>query len=42
MFNLTNHANLTDFNGNAQASTFGQARAVLAPFQAQLGVRVSF
>jgi hypothetical protein len=42
MFNVLNTVNLTDFNGNAQASTFRQARAALPPFQAQLGVRVSF
>jgi hypothetical protein len=42
MFNLLNSVNLADFNGNAQASTFRQARAALPPFQAQLGVRVSF
>jgi hypothetical protein len=41
-FNLSNSVNLTDFNGNAQASTFRQARAALPPFQAQLGARISF
>jgi hypothetical protein len=42
MFNLSNTANLADFNGNERATTFGQARAALPPFQAQLGVRVTF
>ena len=42
MFNLFNTANLTDFNGNQSALTFGQARAVLPPFQAQMGVRFAF
>jgi hypothetical protein len=42
MFNVFNTANLADYNGNAQASTFGQPRAALSPFQAQLGMRLSF
>jgi hypothetical protein len=41
-FNVSNSVNLVDFNGNAQASTFRQARTALPPFQAQLGARVSF
>lgn len=42
MFNLFNTMNLADFNGNERASTFGQPRAALPPFQAQLGVRLTF
>jgi hypothetical protein len=42
MFNLFNTANLSDFNGNEQAATFGQARAALPPFQGQLGLRFTF
>lgn len=42
MFNVFNSANLADFNGNERAATYGQARAALPPFQAQLGVRFSF
>jgi hypothetical protein len=42
MFNVFNAANLSDFNGNEQASTFGQARAVLPPFQGQLGLKLTF
>ena len=42
MFNLFNTANLTDYNGNQRATTFQQPRAVLPPFQAQLGARISF
>ncbi|MBI4471487.1 MAG: hypothetical protein HY646_02390, partial [Acidobacteria bacterium] len=42
MFNLFNTANLTDYNGNEQASTFRQPRAVLPPFQAQLGLKFTF
>ena len=42
MFNLFNRANLADFNGNERASTYGQARAVLPPFQAQIGLRFAF
>jgi hypothetical protein len=42
MFNLFNTANLSDFNGNQRATTFGQPRAALPAFQAQLGFRVTF
>ena len=42
MFNLFNTANLTDFNGNERSLTFRKARAALSPFQAQLGVRLTF
>jgi hypothetical protein len=42
MFNLLNTVNLADFNGNERASTFRQPRAVLPPFQAQLGLRFTF
>ena len=42
MFNLFNTANVVNFNGNGRSSTFGFGRAVLAPFQAQLGVRLTF
>ena len=42
MFNVFNTANLTDYNGNGLASTFRQPRAALPPFQAQLGVRLTF
>ena len=42
MFNLFNTVNLADFNGNERASTFRQPRAVLPPFQAQLGLRLTF
>lgn len=42
MFNLFNTANLTDYNGNELASTFRQPRAVLPPFQAQLGLKFTF
>jgi hypothetical protein len=42
MFNVFNRANLSDYNGNQQATTFGQARSALPPFQGQLGVRLMF
>jgi hypothetical protein len=42
MFNLFNTRNLTDYNGNRLATTYGQARAALPPFRAQLGMRVAF
>jgi hypothetical protein len=42
MFNLFNTANVVRFNGNQRSSTFGNGRAVLAPFQAQLGFRFTF
>jgi hypothetical protein len=44
MFNLFNTANLTDYNGNAQAATttFRKARAALPPFQAQIGLKFAF
>jgi hypothetical protein len=42
MFNVFNRANLSDYNGNQQATTFGQARSALAPFQGQLGIRLIF
>jgi len=42
MFNVFNTANLADYNGNQQASTFRQPRAALPPFQAQLGIRLTF
>ncbi len=42
MFNILNTANLSNFNGNEQSSTFRKARAVLTPFQAQLGLKLLF
>jgi hypothetical protein len=42
MFNVFNRANLSDYNGNERATTFGQARSALSPFQGQLGVRLTF
>ena len=42
MFNLFNTRNLTDYNGNERATTYGQARSALSPFQAQLGIRFAF
>jgi hypothetical protein len=42
MFNVFNTANLTDYNGNERATTFRQARSALPPFQAQLGLRLTF
>jgi hypothetical protein len=42
MFNIFNNANLSNYNGNERSSTFRQARAALAPFQAQLGLRFTF
>ena len=42
MFNVFNRANLSDYNGNERAATFGQARSALSPFQGQLGVRLTF
>lgn len=42
MFNLFNTANLVNFNGSQNSSTFGKGRAALAPFQAQLGLRFTF
>jgi len=42
MFNIFNSANLSNYQGNQRSSTFGKARAVLAPFQAQLGFRFTF
>jgi hypothetical protein len=42
MFNIFNKANLSDYNGNERAATFGQARSALSPFQGQLGVRLTF
>jgi hypothetical protein len=42
MFNLFNTRTLTDYNGNRLATTHGQARAALPPFQAQLGIRFAF
>lgn len=37
-----NRANLSDYNDNERATTFRQARVALKPFQAQLGVRLTF
>jgi hypothetical protein len=42
MFNLFNTANVSDYNGNQRATTFRQPRAALPPFQAQLGLRLTF
>ena len=42
MFNIFNTANLSNYQGNELSSTFGKARAALAPFQAQLGFRFTF
>ena len=42
MFNVFNTQNLSNFNGNARSSTFKKARAALAPFQAQLGLKFTF
>ncbi len=42
MFNVSNTRNLSNFNGNERSSTFRKARAVLTPFQAQLGLKFIF
>ena len=42
MFNVFNTANLLRFQGNQSSSTFGQARSVLRPFQAQFGLKFTF
>ena len=42
MFNMFNTANLLRFNGNESSVSFGQARSVLRPFQAQLGLKFTF
>jgi len=42
MFNLFNTANVVNFNGKQTSSTFAKGRAALAPFQAQLGFRLTF
>jgi len=42
MFNVFNTANLVNYNGNARAATFRQARGSLPPFQAQFGAKLVF
>lgn len=42
MFNLTNRANLVNYNGNARSSTFNKARGALPQFQGQFGLRFTF
>lgn len=42
MFNLFNSVNAGTYIGNQKAVNFGQPTVALAPFQGQLGVRVSF
>ncbi len=42
MFNVFNTANLLRFQGNESSSSFGQARSVLRPFQAQFGLKFTF
>ena len=42
MFNLTNRANIVNFNGNARSSTFQKGRTALPQFQGQFGVRFTF
>lgn len=42
MFNLFNTANLVNFNGALNSGSYGQGRAALAPFRAQLGIRFAF